>query len=272
LSKGVVSSRLTSQSKLMPKSRFSNYIYLIHVLAWQDIRSRYRRSLIGPFWLTLSMGVMIFTIAFVFSRVFEGASTDYTLHLTCGIILWTFFSGTISDSCMSLIASERIIKQQQVPIVVHSLSTIWKNVLILGHNIIIIPMVLIYAGKGLTSASLLFIPAFLLVLLSIVWISVLCAVICTRYRDMTQIIKSILQVAFYFTPVIWVPSRIVDADTAHLIEFNLFFHFLEILRNPFLGQASELSSWIVSLLSALVGAIFTSFLYIRYKRRVPYWL
>src|SRR5262249_37328135 len=46
-------------------------------LAMQDIRLRYRGSIIGPFWLTLSMAIMIGAMGFLYSKLFNQDMTTY---------------------------------------------------------------------------------------------------------------------------------------------------------------------------------------------------
>ena len=70
-------------------------LYLALMLGWQDIRQRYRRSKLGPFWLTISMGVMIGMIGIVFGQVLSSPMQEYLPFLATGIILWTCFSSKV---------------------------------------------------------------------------------------------------------------------------------------------------------------------------------
>src|SRR6476620_2056681 len=98
---------------------------LVGMLGWQDVRQRYRRSAVGPFWLTISMGVMIGTIGLVFGQIFNSPMKDFLPFLAAGMILWSFISTCVLEGCTSLIAAESIIKQLPIPLFVHILRTIW---------------------------------------------------------------------------------------------------------------------------------------------------
>jgi ABC-type polysaccharide/polyol phosphate export permease len=247
-------------------------ISLIATLGWHDIRGRYRRSAIGPFWLTISMGVMIASIGFVFGQIFNAPMDEYLPFLAAGIILWAFITGTINEGCTSFIEAEGMIKQLPIPLFVYILRVLWRNLLILAHNILILPLVLLVMGKGIGPSALLAIPGLLLVALCLSWVALLFAMLCARYRDLAQIVASVLQVAFYLTPIIWMPSLLPDRMGAAFLQFNPFYHLLELIRAPLLGTAPSVTSWLVVLVIAVVGWGFTLLVFSRLRHRVAYWL
>lgn len=247
-------------------------IYLSFAFAKQELKGRYRRSVIGPFWLTISMGVLIASIGFVFGKIFRTPMEVYLPFLTVGLILWTFISGTITESCMGFIESEGIIKQLPVPLYVYILRVLWRNILILAHNSLIYPVVLLVMGKSLSLLAIWAIPGALLVLLCLSWVALLFAMLCARYRDLPQVVASILLVAFYFTPIVWMPLSLPDRVDATFLYFNPFYHLLEIIRSPLLGVMPSLTSWLVVGVITLVGWLMALFIFARLRKRVAYWL
>lgn len=245
---------------------------LVLMLGWQDILGRYRRSAIGPFWLTISMGVMIACIGFVFGQIFSTPMDEYLPFLAAGIILWAFITGTINEGCTGFIDAQGIIKQLPIPLFVHILRVVWRNVLILAHNILILPLVLLVMGKGLSFVALWALPGLLLVVLCLSWIALLFAMLCARYRDLPQIVASVLQVAFYLTPIIWLPSLLPDRVGVSFLELNPFYHLLELIRGPLLGHVPSLTSWIAVAGITFLGWLFTLFVFSRLHKRVAYWL
>ena len=245
---------------------------LVGTLGLHDIRGRYRRSVIGPFWLTISMGVMIASIGVVFGQIFNSPMDEYLPFLAAGIILWAFITGTINEGCTGFIDAEGMIKQLPIPLLVYILRVLWRNLLILAHNILILPLVFWVMGKGIGLEALLAIAGLLLVSLCLSWVSLLFAILCARYRDLAQIVASVLQVAFYITPIIWMPSLLPNRTGATFLQFNPFYHLLEVIRAPLLGVTPSLTSWLVVLLIAIVGWIFTFWVFSRFRHRVAYWL
>ena len=245
---------------------------LIGTLGWHDVRGRYRRSAIGPFWLTISMGVMIASIGIVFGKIFNIPMDEYLPFLAAGIILWAFITGTINEGCTGFIEAEGMIKQLRIPLFVHILRVLWRNLLILAHNILILPLVLLVMGKGIGLEALLAIPGLLLVSMCLSWVALLFAILCVRYRDLPQIVASVLQVAFYITPIIWMPSLRPDRMGATFLQFNPLYHLLELIRAPLLGAAPSSASWVVVLVIAVLGWGFTLLVFSRLRHRVAYWL
>lgn len=241
------------------------------MLGWQDIRKRYHRSFIGPFWLTIGMGVMIATIGIVFGMIFQSPKAEFLPFLALGIIFWSFISSVITEGCVSFIAAGSIIRQLSMPLFVHIMRVLWRNSLILAHNIIIFPLVLIVMGERLTWLALLSIAGFLLLLANLLWMALILSVLCTRYRDLSPIVKSILRVVFYLTPIIWMPS-LVPERAGDYLKLNPFYHLLDIVRAPLLGQWPDSLSWNVTIIMAVVGWCMALAFYGGYKHRIAYWL
>jgi lipopolysaccharide transport system permease protein len=242
------------------------------MLGWQDVRQRYRRSALGPFWLTISMGVMIGTIGLVFGQIFESSMSEFLPFLAAGMILWAFILSVLTEGCTGFISAEGIIKQLPLPLFVHIMRMIWRNVLILAHNIVILPVVFLVMGKAPSAIALLSIPGFVLVVINVTWAALILAVLCARYRDLPQIVNSVLQVIFYLTPILWMPKLLPQRAGLYLLDLNPFFHLLEIIRGPLLGEAPTATNWIVSIAVAVVGWVAALLLYGRFKSRIAYWL
>ena len=242
------------------------------LLARQDILSRYRRSAIGPFWLTISMGVMIATIGTVFSRILNVSNEKFLPFLTISIILWGFISNNISEGCAAFIDSQTMIKQLPIPLIVYILRVLYRNILILFHNFLIFPLVMLIANTKLTLISLLSILGFFIVLLSLSWMMLLLSMLSARYRDLPQIILSMLQIIFYLTPIVWMPDLIHGRFGALFLNFNPFYHMLELIRAPLLGYVPSMSNWVVVILVAFIGWIIALFLYTRFHKKISYWV
>ena len=241
-------------------------------LGWQDVRQRYRRSALGPFWLTISMGIMIATMGVVFGQLFQTSMDNYLPFLTAGIILWGFMSTVVLEGCVGFISAEAVIKQLPIPLFVHVLRLVWRNVLILCHNIVIFPIVSILFGKSLTIWALAALPGLSLLIANLCWIALILAIISARYRDLPQVVASVLQVFFYLTPIMWMPNALSTESGRYMLVFNPAYHLVENVRAPLLGQMPTMLNWGVSIALLVVGWTGATVLFGRYKSRVAYWL
>jgi ABC-type polysaccharide/polyol phosphate export permease len=254
------------------KPSFFHFVSLSFTLALFDTRGLYRRSIIGPFWLTISMGVTAATMGFVFGAIFGSPMELLLPSITAGLIFWGLISNCINEGCSCFIQSETIIKQLPVPYYVHLMRLCWRQLFIVGHNFLVLPLVLLFFGKSLSLLSVLLIPALILVMLCLSAIALALAIVCARYRDLTQIVVSIMQVSFYLTPIIWLPSMIPNRPGVNLLEINPFFHFLELLRGPLLGTVPNMSSWIIVILITIGCWVIAIFIFFRFRNRLAYWM
>ena len=247
-------------------------LYLALMLGWQDIRQRYRRSKLGPFWLTISMGVVIAMIGIVFGQVLSSPSKEYFPFLATGIVLWTCFSSSILEGSTAFIDSQGMIRQLNLPISLYSIRSLWRNIIILGHNIVILPLVFLVVGRGITWDIFWLIPGFIVFCWNMLWVSMLLGTFCTRFRDMTQIVNSLLQVFFYVTPIIWMPNALNARSANLLVDPNPVYHLIQLVRAPILGSSPTLMNWSVSIVTAITGSFVALWFFGKYKKRIAYWL
>jgi ABC-type polysaccharide/polyol phosphate export permease len=255
------------------RSTFLERLPLAFLLGAHDIRQAYRRSVVGPFWITAGMALQIATIGLVFGVLFKTSIQDYLPYLAVSIIIWGFMSGVINEACLAFISAENIIKQTDVPLFVYVFRLLWKNILVFGHHLVILPVVFLIVWRDINWNLIFVVPGFFLILLNLAWISFVLASISARYRDLPPIVTSLTGIAFYITPVMWTPELLGDVETQHLLlGLNPFYHFLQIVRLPILGQSPTLENWAISLLIAGIGWLAAYLVYRRFAKMIAYWV
>lgn len=241
-------------------------------LARSDIKRRYRRSTLGPFWITLSTAIMIGCIGLIFGNLFKSDISEFLPFIAAGLITWTFISTVINESSSVFPMAESVIRQLPLPLFTHVEQMIFKNLFIFFHNIIIFPVVCVIVHHQISLKILFVIPGLLILILNLCWLSLLIGIICTRFRDMAQIISSLLQIAFYVTPIIWMPSLLIKKNRVMFLDFNPFYHLLELVRAPLLNTMPSPQNCLSSLGLLFIGWTFTLLVYNRYKNSIAYWL
>lgn len=242
------------------------------MLGWLDIKQRYRRSALGPLWITISMLIQIIVIGVVFGSLFNIELGNYFPYVALGIIFWSYISSTLNESCFSFIGVEHLIKQLPLPYGAHVLRVVWRNTIILFHNLLIIPFVWLYFGKEFSIQNLWVIFSLLLLIANLTWLGILIGMICTRFRDVAQIIASLLLVAFNLTPVMWLPKSLPAIYKTYLIDFNPLYYFLDLVRSPMLNDELNRLSVEVSIVTSIFGWIITMLVFQKFKKNIPYWL
>jgi ABC-type polysaccharide/polyol phosphate export permease len=240
-------------------------------LGSQEVRRRYRRTVIGPFWTTLSLGVFVFTLGILWSELWKQNPKTYLPFLCSGMIVWTMIASIINEGAAAFISAEGLIKQLRFPYTLLSCSVVWRNMLTFFHNLVIFGLVCIYARVPLTWATLLAVPALIIIFVNGIWVVTLVGLLCSRYRDIQQVISSFLQVSMFVTPIFWAPDQL-GAEFTKFVDYNFLYHYVDILRSPLLGRAPSAHSWNVVIAGTLLGWWLTLYLYSRFRRRIPYWL
>jgi ABC-type polysaccharide/polyol phosphate export permease len=240
------------------------------MMGWNDVRTRYRRSLLGPFWLTISTAVMVGCMGPLFAKLFNQDIGSYLGFLAIGFVVWQLISQSMTDGCNAFIVSDGFIKQIKLPLSVYVLRVVWKNIIIFGHNLVVIVVVFLFLPPAFSPAILLFPLAVATLAINAVWVSLTLGMLCARFRDIPQLVTNLVQVAFFLTPVMWQPRML--GRHVWTVDLNPFYHFVEIIRGPLLGAAFNWVSWTAVLVITLLGYGFTIALYSRCRARIAFWV
>ncbi|MCE5211760.1 MAG: ABC transporter permease [Deltaproteobacteria bacterium] len=263
---------LNSSPEIMDEiTAIVKYFPMWSLLGWYDIKQKYRRSLIGPFWITISSGIMIGTIGLMFSKIFKSPVGEFLPYFAMGQIVWLLISQQLNDACTTFIQYQSVIKQISVPLSVHVFRKLWHNLILFLHNFLIVIIVLIFGGIGFTAELLYLIPAVILIVTLLFLLSVILGIVCTRFRDITQIVSVFLQLIYFFTPIFWM-KKTLSSKYSWVTDFNPFFHMIELVRSPLLGVAPAAYHWIYILICITGAAVIAFFFMKRFQNRVPYWL
>ncbi len=239
-------------------------------LAWYDVVLRYRRSMLGPWWLTISMGLMILGMGPLYGSLFKVDLEKFFPHLALGIIFWTFMSGVVIESCNVFISAANYLKQGQFPISIFVWRTLARNVIQLAHHLVLYVPVALWAGIRPGTTLLLFIPALLIAIVNAHAIGLLLGLICARFRDVIQIVTSVMQMLMFLTPVFWLPESL--PNRAQFVLLNPFAQMLELLRGPLMGRVPDLAVWWGIVGWTAINLMLAGVVYARARRRVVYWL
>ncbi|WP_349961909.1 ABC transporter permease [Rhizobium sp. ZPR3] len=245
---------------------------LAALLGWQDVAQRYRRSRIGAFWLTINMGVLIGALGLVFGTIFNSPMREFLPFICVGLIFWGYYSQIVSEGCSGFTSNSDVILQLDIPFFTYILRCWYRNTVILLHNLVIFPIILIIFWRPIGLSAAFVIPGFVLATLNMTWIALTLAILCTRYRDLTQIVQNIMQVMMYVTPIMWMPDHLQSRASHLMLDYNPFFHLMSVVRNPLLGQGVTVANWSIVTGTAMVGWLFTMLLLNRYRARIAYWL
>ena len=241
-------------------------------LGWQDIKQRYRRSVLGPLWISISMGVIATAMGILYGALFGEPVHTFLPYVATGLLIWNFVNGCILEGSEVFIANEGLIRFLPAPISLHVYRLLWRQTLFFLHNLVIWLLLVIIFPQPLSATVLLALPAFLLLVLNGLWCALLAGIIATRFRDIPPIIASLTQLLFFMTPIVWSYERLKSNPLAAYVELNPVMHFVEILRQPLLGQPIVWRHWAVVGVITVVGCAVSLVCLRNYRSRVAYWV
>ena len=243
---------------------------LCWTLAWLDIRLRYRGSMLGPFWLTLSTAVMAGSMGFVYATLFNMNLREYLPFLTLSLVLWGYLGALVSEGCTAFTSAEGMIRSVRMPFSAYAARIVLRNLLVLAHNLVVIVAVYALLAVWPGAKVVLVLPGLVLWLVDSLAVCLLFGALCARFRDIPPIVGSIMQMAFFISGVIWKPSQLGGQEW--ILAFDPFFTLLEVVRAPLLGELPGTAVWASALgcSAALCGVSWL--LFTRVRGRIAFWV
>ena len=243
---------------------------LAWALARLDLRNRYRGSVIGPFWMTLSTVLMMMGLGLLYSRLLGLSLSDYLPHLTVSLVVWNILAGMVTDACTSMTSAEGVIRQLRIPFTVHALRSVFRNGLTAAHSLPLIPVVFIIFGHLPGPEALLALAGIGLLLADAFFASILLGMLCARFRDIAPIVANVMQLAFFLTPILWKPELL--KELAVWLPLNPFYAVLETIRGPLVEGGGHPLVWLAAVLYTLaLGAVSLAF-FVRFRGRLAFWV
>lgn len=219
----------------------------------------------------MSMGITVVALGVLYPQLLSIPVGDYLPFLAISFVAWTFISALITESCTAFIAGEGIIKQAAIPLSVHIFRLIWRNLIVLAHNCVIFIVIAAAMGLSMGWPALAGFCGLALVTLLVFPVGLILAALCARFRDIPPMVASLVQLAFFITPVLWSP-RMMPEGRLFILTFNPFYHVMTVIRDPFLGNMVAFDSWGVVAALTVLAWMAALFLIGRLGHRVPYWL
>jgi lipopolysaccharide transport system permease protein len=242
-----------------------------HLMGTAELRRRYVRSRLGQFWLTLSTGSTVAALGVLWSYLWNMPVAQLLPYFAVSLVVWTFMAAFFTDACSAFVTSGHYYLNQRMTFATAIYALAWRNLIILGHNSIIISVVMLIFGVAIGPTIVLVLPALLLCTIAGIGVAYLVAMISARFRDVAQIIGNLMQVLFFVTPVLWTETQIPPAQH-WIVDVNPFALFLALIRAPLLNEELPLSSWGSALLATAVIYAAALPLIGRFRQRIIHWV
>jgi ABC-type polysaccharide/polyol phosphate export permease len=241
-------------------------------LGWLEVRRRYRRTVIGPFWSTISLGIYLTALGAVGAGLWKQNISEYVPFLAAGMVVWLMFSTMVVEAGTLFLSASNLFKQLRFEYSVLVYAAVWRNTIVFLHNLIAYAVVVaILAPQKITLNTLLLLPGLAILILNALWVTLFFGMLCLRYRDVQQLVMSMMQVLLFVTPIFWPPEALAGSSRVLFINFNPVFHLIELVRRPLLGEAPSGLSYLYTFVVTIVGMAFTYAVFNRFRRRIAFW-
>lgn len=239
-------------------------------LAVQDILARYRGSILGPWWITITMGALVLGIGINYAALFHVEVRELLPYVALGLVFWGFVSTNISEGGEAFVVGGAMLRQSALPLPMFIVRCVVRNYINLAHHLIIVVAVLawfrIFYGVGILWA----IVGLLVTTINILWFDLALAMVSARFRDVPQIVTAVLQFVFFLTPIFWKPSEGLKHNP--LVTANPFYFSIQIIRQPLLTGVMPVGELLSMTVVAFFGWIATIMFYNQTRRRVVHYL
>lgn len=247
--------------------------------SWFNFAVLYRKTFLGPLWIVVGPALFVTFLGLLFSYVNNVEVSFFIPHLSIGLVVWTLISGFIINSTKVFQRNRAQIMQGNMSLLDITIVEVLSTILQFFHQAIILVVVFILFGVSFNFYSLASLAGLALLIANGVWLTMLFGIIGARYRDLPEIVAAIMRIAFLATPIIWMHTESVAADVSGrgkvisaFLNFNPFFHFLELIRAPLLNQPISWISIAVVLTLTFLGSISAYGFHKRFAKVIPLWV
>lgn len=240
-------------------------------LALEVLKNQYRRTTIGPWWLTLQTLAYVIGLAVLFGAIFRIGQRDFLPYVACGFIAFALLTGLTRAASMVFVEGAGDITSTRQPLSVLVLRAASVELLVFAHNVVILFGLAALGYLTLGPASLLVAPALMLIVLNGLALGFWLGPLVARFRDLGPLVLSVLQMMMFFTPVFWDADSLTSSARQALLTLNPFYYLLDCFRSPLLGEApwsSFAGACAVTAINVTAGAL----VFVRTRSHIPYWV
>lgn len=251
-------------------SEILRQIEMAWFFAWSDTKARYKRSVLGPFWLVLGTVIGVAGLGFVWSILMKTDRATFVPTLTIGLVVWYMISGSITSAATVFAVNASVIKNIRTPSLRISLQLLFQQIVNFAHNLLVVAMIMLIYPQTLSLTALLALPAIILVWINLLWVIQLLGFLGARYRDFDPLVNALMPILFFLSPVMFRASQLGGAAVA--MKFNPLAYWIDIVRQPLQGTVPDASSWTITIAIAVAGWGLALWVTRAKGSRLAYWI
>lgn len=238
--------------------------------AFQDVASKYRRSLLGPLWISAGMVTTSLALSIVFGGLFGQNIADVLPFVVAGIIMFSLIGVPIGEAPEVFVSAAGAIKSASSPYMTWVFRMITRAFIVFAHNIVVFFLLTIALNRFVWPSWTL-IPALCLIAVYMVFASAVVGAFAARFKDVRFLMPYLGQILFFLTPIFWKPETLHGARSAVLV-YNPFYYMLNLLRQPLLGVPPTAHDWFVVVMVVIGSFLLWLLAFSSARRRIVFWI
>jgi len=243
---------------------------ILYKLCRSEITRRYKRTFLGPLWISISLGMFSIIISVVWSKLWGQNFREYLPYLLAGMIPWTYFATSIAEACQAFPAGASLMLNREYAYTRQIYIILGRNSIILMHNLLVYFIVALFCQINLGFNTLALIVGFLALLVNTFWVALVVAIYALKYRDMAPIITILLQIAMFVTPIMW-PVSVLNEKNYFLVDYNPLYHWINISKAALLGETFNINSLFIGIVTSIIGILLAIYIYSLNRKKLTYW-
>lgn len=239
-------------------------------IGYLDVVQSYRRSFLGPIWITLSIAIQAFAMTFIFGALFGMPTKEYSQYVITGLIAWAWLMSILTEAGNVFIINAKYIKETAVSKPILIWSSAFRLIVITSHNLILFVVLVVTGVISLSYSHLLLPIVILLYFLISIPLTVIMGILFSRYRDIPRLISSTIVILMFITPIFW-KVEMLGGIRGKIVQLNPFMYLIEMMRKPLLGILNEFEILVFLAIFIIVWAI-GLLVYKKYSNNVVFWV
>jgi ABC-type polysaccharide/polyol phosphate export permease len=221
-------------------------------LARQDVASSYRRTALGPFWISLQQVAFVAGIGVLYSQLLKVDGRDHIPLVAYGISIWGLFTRMVQSSSGVFIDGGGSIRSSNLPRSFFVFHFVARDFMIFLNSVLVLALIPLLYRRTPHPSALIAVPIGIVCILSLgvgfgLWLGPLSV----RYRDVNVGVGSLLQIALFLTPIFWNPKTLGESHWA--VKFNPLGWIVNLIREPLLGQMIDVRTLVLVFLFTVVN-------------------
>ncbi len=250
-------------------------------LGVKRLQIEYRRPVIGSLWIVLGFAASAIGIGVLLSSLLGVPASQHVPYVAFGFAVWNFISTSVVAGCGVFVANRSMLLQMRAPRTAFVLVSVVRNGVLLLLSLATASCISLAFGWRPTLEVFAALPGLALLVITAISTTTLFGLVSARLPDISEIVGSIMRLAFFFTPIIWVGNRRIDRMDGdgfgdsflyYVYTYNPFTYFLNTVRQPILGEPMATIDWAVASSICCVMTIASIWALQAFGRRLTYWL